>query len=213
MIDFYTAATPNGRKIAIMLEEAQLDYEVHRIDLEKGGQLDPAFLKISPNNKIPAIVDRHGQGGPLSVFESGAILIYLAEKSGLLLPTEPSARSVCLQWLFWQVSGLGPMVGQFNWYRQKTGAAFDQPRARFADEGARLFGVMDRRLAEADFLGGAYSIADIAAYPWSIYGRRHVEAAKGVHFGNIERWEKAMELRPAVGRGMAVGSSRQPAAT
>jgi len=209
MIDFYTAATPNGRKIAIMLEEARLDYEVRRVDLEKGGQLDPAFLQISPNNKIPAIVDRDAPGGPLPIFESGAILIYLAEKSGVLLPGDPRARSVCLQWLFWQVSGLGPMVGQFNWYRVKEGPEFDQPRARFADEGARLFGVMDQRLSEAAYLGGACSIADIAAYPWAIYGRRHIEAAKGVRFGNIERWEKAMELRPAVGRGMAVGAARR----
>jgi GST-like protein len=209
MIDFYTAATPNGRKIAIMLEEARLDYEVHRVDLAKGEQFDPAFLQISPNNRIPAILDRDAPGGPLAIFESGAILIYLAEKSGMLLPTDPRARSVCLQWLFWQVSGLGPMVGQFNWYRVKERPEFDQPKARFADEGARLFGVMDRRLAEAEYLGGACSIADIAAYPWAIYGRRHIEAAKGARFANIERWEKAMELRPAVGRGMAVGSAQR----
>jgi len=209
MIDFYTAATPNGRKVAIMLEEARLDYEVHRVDLAKGEQSDPAFVQISPNSKIPAIVDRDAPGGPFSIFESGAILIYLAETSGALLPADPRARSVCLQWLFWQTGGLGPMVGQFNWYRAMKGPEFDQPRARFADEGARLFAVMDRHLSQAEFLGGACSIADIAAYPWAVYGRRHIEAAKGARFGNIERWEKAMELRPAVGRGMAVGSAQR----
>jgi len=207
MIDFYTAATPNGRKIAVMLEESRLDYEVHRVDLDRQQQFDPAFLKISPNNKIPAIVDRDAAGGPLSIFESGAILIYLADKAGMFLPPDARERSACLQWLFWQVSGLGPMVGQFNWYRVKEGPEFEQPKARFADEGARLFGVMDRRLAEAEFLGGPYSIADMATYPWAIYGRRHVEAARGVHFAHIERWERTMALRPAVGRGMAVGSA------
>jgi GST-like protein len=213
MIDFYTAATPNGRTIAIMLEEARLDYAVHLVDLTRGGQFDAAFAQISPNNTIPAIVDRSAPGGPLSMFESGAILVYLAGVSGVMLPADARARSVCLQWLFWQVSGLGPMLGQFNWYRIKDGPGFDQLRARFAEEGARLLAVMDRRLAEREFLGGACSIADIAAYPWAIDARQFIEAATGARFAHIGRWEKAMEMRPAVGRGMAVGASMQPAPT
>jgi GST-like protein len=205
MIDFYTWATPNGRKISIMLEEARLDYAVKPINIETGEQHSPEFVRISPNAKIPAIVDHDAPGGPMTVFESGAILMHLAEKAGAFLPAEPRQRSECLQWLFWQVGGLGPMVGQFNWYRRQTGPEFAQPFARFTEEAVRLFKVLDARLGEAEYAaGGAYTIADMAIYPWSIYGRRRTETASGLAFPNIERWERKLALRPALARGMAV---------
>lgn len=204
MIDFYTWATPNGRKIAIMLEETRLDYEIHRINIDAGEQFGEAFRRISPNSKIPAIVDRNADGGPLAVFESGAILTYLAERSGQFLPATPRGRSEVLQWLFWQVSGMGPTLGQFHWFNRRKGPEYDAGRTRFTEEAARLFAVLDGRLGEAEFLADAYSIADMAAYPWSIYQRRHVEAASGASYSHVARWEAAMALRPAVGRGMAV---------
>jgi GSH-dependent disulfide-bond oxidoreductase len=199
MIDFYTWATPNGRKIGIMLEEARLDYVAKPINLEMGEQYSAAFLKVSPNNKIPAIVDHDVPGG-LAVFESGAILIYLAEKTGQFLPKAEPERSRCLQWLFWQVSGLGPMVGQFNNFRHEPEG--DKARERFTEEALRLFAILDKQLGESEFLAGPYTIADMATYPWTVAYRHRVEKALNREFKNIDRWEKAVAMRPAVGRGM-----------
>jgi GST-like protein len=204
MIDFYTWTTPNGRKIAIMLEETRLDYVARPINLGKGEQFEPDFVRISPSSKIPAIVDHDAPGGPLAVFESGAILTYLAEKAGAFLPTEPRQRSAALQWLFWQVGGFGPMLGQYAHFRVHNDDADSYARKRYTDEAARLFGVLDARLAEAEFAAGAYTIADMAIYPWSAPTRPHIEAASGMAFTNVARWEKQMSERPAVGRGMGV---------
>jgi GST-like protein len=203
MIDFYTWTTPNGRKVAIMLEEALLDYRAHPVDISKGQQFEPAFLKVSPNNKIPAIVDHDVPGGPVSVFESGAILVHLAEKAGRFLPAG-AARATTLQWLFWQVGGFGPMLGQFYHFARRTDDGDAYARTRFSDEAERLYGVLDRRLAEAEFVAGDYSIADMAIYPWSAAMRRSVERATGESFAHVARWEEEVGRRPAVGRGMGV---------
>ncbi|MDZ4760899.1 MAG: glutathione binding-like protein [Alphaproteobacteria bacterium] len=204
MIDFHTWTTPNGRKIAIMLEEAHLDYIAHPVNISRGEQFSADFVKLSPNSKIPAIVDRDGPGGALAVFESGAILIYLAEKTGLFLPTDTAGRSLTLQWLFWQVGGFGPMLGQFGHFRVRNEDGDAYARTRYTEEAARLFGVLDRRLSESEFVGGAYSIADMAIYPWSAPVRARVAEAAGKQFPNVERWEKTIAERPAVGRGMGV---------
>jgi GST-like protein len=202
MIDFYTWTTPNGRKIGIMLEEARLDYAAHPVNVSKGEQFAAEFLKINPNAKIPAIVDRDAADGPLAVFESGAILVYLAEKSGMFLPTDAAGRAATLQWLFWQVSGFGPMLGQYAHFRLRNEASDAYAKTRYTDEAARLFGVLDARLAESEFVAGAYSIADMAIYPWSLPVRERVAEASGLSFPHVERWERAVGLRPAVGRGM-----------
>jgi GST-like protein len=204
MIDFYTWTTPNGRKIAIMLEEARLDYVARPVNLAKGEQFGPDFVKISPSSKIPAIIDHDAPGGPLAVFESGAILTYLADKTGQFLPTDPAQRSVALQWLFWQVGGFGPMLGQYGHFSVRNDTADAYARQRYTDEAARLFGVLDSRLAEAPFAAGAYSIADMAIYPWSAPTRPRIEAATSMAFANVARWEKQVSERPAVGRGMGV---------
>jgi GSH-dependent disulfide-bond oxidoreductase len=202
MIQLYTAGTPNGKKISIYLEEAALPYKVHRVDLGKQDQFKPDFLAISPNNKIPAIIDQDGPGGAaLPVFESGAILIYLGEKTGKLLPQEPRARSQAVQWLMFQMGGIGPMFGQ-NYHFQKA-APEKLPYAitRYVDETRRLFGVMDRRLAEAPYLAGDYSVADIAAFPW-VTGDWH--GVSRAEFPNLSRWHDAIAARPAVQRGMQI---------
>ena len=204
MIDFYTWATPNGRKIAIMLEETRLDYVARPVNITRGEQFETAFVKISPSSKIPAIVDQDAQGGPLAVFESGAILTYLAEKTGAFLPTDPAQRSAALQWLFWQVGGFGPMLGQYAHFRVRNEAEDAYVRKRYTDEAARLFGVLDARLAEVEFAAGAYSIADMAIYPWSAPTRPRIEQATGKAFPHVARWERQMSERPAVGRGMGV---------
>ncbi len=202
MIQLYTAGTPNGKKISIYLEEAALPYKVHRVDLGKQDQFKPEFLAISPNNKIPAIVDQDGPGGAaLPVFESGAILIYLGEKTGKLLPQDPRARSQAVQWLMFQMGGIGPMFGQ-NYHFQKA-APEKLPYAitRYVDETRRLFGVMDRRLVEAPYLAGDYSVADIAAFPW-VTGDWH--GVSRAEFPNLSRWHDAIAARPAVQRGMQI---------
>jgi GSH-dependent disulfide-bond oxidoreductase len=201
MIELHTAGTPNGKKVSIFLEEAGLPYRVNKIDLG-GGQFAPAFLAISPNNKIPAIVDTNGPGGEkLSLFESGAILIYLAEKTGRFLSNDPATRASTIQWLMWQMGGLGPMMGQ-NYHFQKA-APEKIPYAieRYIKETDRLFGVMDRRLAGAQYLAGDYSIADMAAYPWAAGDWHGVDTAK---YPNFTRWRDAIGARPAVIKGMAV---------
>lgn len=203
MIDLYTWTTPNGRKASIMLEEVGLPYTVHPINIGKGDQHTPDFLRINPNNKIPAVVDHDGPGGrPLTVFESGAVLIYLAEKTGRLLPKDGAERTAALQWLMFQMGGVGPMFGQLGHFKMAAPEPNPYAEKRYTDESLRLLGVMDRHLNDAEYLAGAYSIADIATYPWILSGRRlGLDLAP---FGNVSRWVEAVGERPAVAKGMAV---------
>ena len=203
MFDLFTWATPNGRKVSIMLEECGLAYAVHPINISKNEQFAPAFLKISPNNKIPALVDSDGPGGkPFSVFESGAILWYLAEKTGRFLPSDPAGRSVTLQWLMFQMGGLGPMLGQAHHFRRFAPEQIPYAIKRYTDETARLYGVVDKRLADVPYLAGDYSIADMASYPW--IARHEWQGQKLEDFPNLKRWYDAVSARPAVQKGMAV---------
>ena len=204
MIELYTWPTPNGHKIHIMLEETGLAYNVHPIDISVGDQFDPEFLKISPNNRMPAIVDTDGPDGePISIFESGAILIYLAEKTGRFLPEAPRARYATLQWLMWQMGGLGPMLGQAHHFRTYAPEQIPYAVERYTNEARRLYGVADRRLGETRFLAGDdYTIADIASFPWT---RSHER--QGVDFAdypNVKRWFDEIAARPAVQRGVQV---------
>lgn len=203
MIDLYTWTTPNGRKISVMLEEVGLPYEVHPVNLSQGDQLKPEYLAINPNNKIPAIVDRAGPGGkPYALFESGAILMYLAEKAGKLIPTETRARYEVIQWLMFQMGGVGPMFGQAHNFFRYDPQQDSYGVERFKKEVARLYGVMNKRLGEGKFLAGDYSIADIATYPW--VSRYEMHRTKLEDFPNVKRWFDTISARPAVQRGMAV---------
>jgi GST-like protein len=208
MITLYTAATPNGRKVSIILEELGLDYAVKRIDLSKDEQFTPEFLAVSPNNKIPAIVDEDAPGGPLAIFESGAILVYLAEKTGKLLPSSGPARYKTLEWTFWQVGGLGPMLGQLGFFMMRSKDKPPEAIERFTTESARLFQVMETQLGKSAYLAGEdYSIADIAAYGWTAGAAPLLKQGAPAAYGekpNIERWLKAIAERPAVVKGMAV---------
>ena len=202
MIDLYTWATPNGRKVSIYLEEAGLPYKVHPVDIGKDDQFKAPFLAISPNNKIPAIVDPDGPGGkPLSLFESGAILFYLAEKTGRFLSKDPGTRYRTMQWLMFQMGGVGPMFGQNHHFRQ---ANVDDPYGlqRYAKETERLYGVMDRHLAGSEYFAGEYSIADMAIYPWVARHPRH--KTNLADFPNVLRWYEQVGARAAVQKGMAV---------
>ena len=203
MIDLYTWGTPNGRKVSIMLEEVGLPYAVHAINIGKNDQFTPEFVAINPNSKIPAIVDRDGPDGqPLSVFESGAILIYLAEKTGKLMPSAVRPRSVVLQWLMFQMGGVGPMFGQNHHFRRFAPEKIAYGIERYGKETERLYGVMDKRLGEVAHLAGEYSIADIATYPWvSRHDYQEIDLAK---FPNVKRWYDALSARPAVQAGMKV---------
>lgn len=208
MIELYTWTTPNGRKASIMLEEAGLPFEVHPVNIGRQEQFDPAFLKISPNNKIPAIVDPEAPGGPLSVFESGAILIYLAEKTGRLLASSGPQRYKALEWVSWQLGGIGPFFGQLGFFAirstEKSALAID----RFTEECGRLVNVMERRLAESAYLAGDdYSIADIICYPWMFSGTTFLKPVLGPVIEaapSVNRWLTAVGAREAVKRGMAV---------
>ncbi len=209
MIDLHTWKTPNGRKVSIMLEEIGLPYEVHPIDLSRKAQFEPDFLAISPNNKIPAIVDRDGpEGGPVTIFESGAILTYLAEKTGRLLPTSGTARYEVLEWLHWQIGGLGPMLGQFAFFGVMSKDKVPPAIERFGTEAGRLLGVAERRLAASAFLGGPeYSIADIAAYPWLLGASTMMREALGERLSGkpaLQEWMARVGERPAVLAGMKV---------
>lgn len=205
MIHLYMWKTSNGRKASIMLEELGVPYEVHPINIGAGDQFDPEFLKISPNNRIPAIVDPDGPGGePLRLFESGAILIYLAEKyKSPLLPTDPRARIIVIQWLMWQMGGVGPMFGQTHHFNRAVKEDVPYAKKRYSDETRRLYGVMDRRLGESAYLGGAdYTIADIATYPWTVrYEWQNVDLAE---FPNVKRWFDEISARPAVQIGLEI---------
>lgn len=203
MIDLYTWITPNGRKISIMLEEVGLPYEVHPINLQEGEQFAPDFLAISPNNRIPAIIDREGPGGkPYSLFESGAILMYISEKVGKLVPTEMHKRYEVIQWLMFQMGGVGPMFGQAHHFIHSAPEKVQYGIDRYSKETRRLYAVMNKRLDGNEYLAGEYSIADIATYPWVARYVRH--QVKLEEFPNVKRWFDAISARPAVQRGMAV---------
>lgn len=200
MIDLYAWPTPNAYKVSIMLEETGLPYRVVPVNLGAGEQFAPDFLKISPNNRMPAIVDDDVVGGPLSVFESGAILMYLAEKTGQFWPLEPHARYKTAEWVMWQMGGLGPMLGQAGHFRRAAPEKIPYAIERYTNEGKRLFRVLDKQLEGKDYITGTYSIADMMSYPWSL-------AAAWLEipmedFGNVARWQAIMAARPAVGRGM-----------
>jgi len=200
VIDLYTAPTPNGRKVSIALEELEAAYEVHAVDLKAGAQKSAAFIAINPNGRIPAIVDRDADN--FAVFESGAILIYLAEKYGRLLPTSPKGRSTVIQWLMWQMGGLGPMHGQANVFNRYFPEKIPAVIKRYQDETMRLFGVMDRRLAQEEFLAVEFSIADIACWPWVM---QHDWAGLDISgLPHLQRWLATIGKRPAVIRGAAV---------
>jgi GST-like protein len=203
VIDLYTDTTPNGYKISIMLEEVGLPYAAHHVDIGKGDQFKPEFLAISPNNKIPAIIDRDGPGGkPYAMMESGAILVYLAEKTGKLLPQETRARFDVLQWLFFQMAHIGPMLGQAHHFRLYAPEQIPYAVNRYTNEAKRLYGVLDKRLADRGYLAGEYSIADIAVWPWLRRpDRQGVEIAD---HPNVKRWFDAIAARPAVERGLKV---------
>jgi GST-like protein len=202
MIDLYTAATPNGQKIHIMLEEVGLPYRVIWVRLGKGEQFAPAFLELSPNNKIPAIVDHDGPDKePVSVFESGAILLYLAEKTGRFLPSAPRARLEVLQWLFWQMGGFGPLLGQAHHFNAYAPERIRYAMDRYTNEAGRLYHVLDKRLAGRDYVAGDYSIADMAIFPWC---RLHERQGQRVEdFPNVARWFDRVAARPAVAKDMA----------
>jgi len=209
MIDFHTWNTPNGRKISVALEEMALPYRVHTVDISKGQQFEPAFLAISPNNRIPAIVDPEGPGGqPISVFESGAILLYLAEKTGRFLPKDARGRVEVLEWLMWQMGGFGPMPGQVHHFlMQPEGPARDYGFTRYHTETKRLYGVLEKRLAGREFVAtaGEPSIADFAILGWAWRHERHQVPFDDLP--NVGRWYAAMMARPATAKGLAVALS------
>jgi GST-like protein len=202
-IELYFWPTPNGRKISIMLEECGLPYQVKYVDITKGDQFEPAFLKISPNNRMPAIVDHGGPGGTVSVFESGAILQYLGRKAGKFYPVDERARVAVEEWLFWQVGGLGPMAGQCNHFRNYAREKIPYAIERYVNEVNRLYGVMNNRLADRPYLAGAYSIADMASYPWAVLWKDQGQDI--AQFPHLEAWLERVGEREAVQRGMAVG--------
>ncbi len=203
MIDVYFWPTGNGKKITIMLEECGLEYHVIPVNINKGDQQTPEYVAINPNSKMPAIVDRGARGGALAIFESGAILQYLAEKTGKLLPAETAGRFRVLQWVYWQVGGLGPMAGQAHHFLRYAPQKIDYAMHRFRTEVARLYKVMDRQLATHPYLAGDYSIADIAAWPWVV---RHDWQEQDLNdFPNVKRWFETVGARPAVIRGADVG--------
>ena len=203
-IELYTWGTPNGRKISIMLEELGLDYNSHLIDILKGEQFAPDFLEISPNNKIPALVDPHGPDGqPISLFESGAILYYLAEKTGKFLPVTPRDRYIVMQWLMWQMGSFGPMLGQAHHFRKFAPDHIDYAYDRYSNEAKRLYGVLDKRLGTSPYLAGKnYTIADIATYPWA--ARYEWQGIDWNDYPNAKRWYDELSERPAVIAGMNV---------
>jgi GSH-dependent disulfide-bond oxidoreductase len=199
VIDLYTWTTPNGRKVSIALEELELPYEVHAININNEEQFAPEFLKISPNNRIPAIVDRDNG---LSLMESGAILIYLADKTGKLLPKNGDARYRVIEWLMWQMGGLGPMLGQTHHFVKYNPGKAPYAEQRYFNEAKRLYGVLDRRLEGRDFVAGDYSIADIAIWPW--VSRFQWQTIDLRQFPNVTRWYESIAKRPAVQRGYQV---------
>ncbi|MFJ2337746.1 glutathione binding-like protein [Pseudomonas protegens] len=212
MIDLYYWTTPNGHKISLFLEEAGLPYTLYPVNIGLGEQFKPEFLKIAPNNRIPAIVDHQPTDGgqPLSLFESGAILLYLAEKTGQFLPQDLRGRQEALQWLFWQMGGLGPMAGQNHHFSQFAPEKIPYAIKRYVDETARLYGVLDRRLADRKFVAGSdYSIADMAIYPWIASYKK--QSQKLEDFPNLQRWFNSIQARPATERAYALVEQVNPA--
>jgi GST-like protein len=205
MIDLYTWGTPNGRKVSILLEELGLPYTVHTVNIGKDEQFAPDFLAISPNNKIPAIVD-HDTG--VKQFESGAIMVYLAEKTGKFLPTDMAARADVMQWLMWQMGGFGPMLGQAHYFLRNNRGLSEPAEQRFAKEAQRLYGVLDRQLDGRDYVAGDYSIADMAIFPWA--ARHDWHEVDLTQFPNVLRWYRALADRPAVQRGYQVPTEVGP---
>ncbi len=207
MIDFYFWTTPNGYKVLSFLEETGIPYRIVPVNISKGEQFDPEFLRISPNNKMPAIVDNSPSepGAPISLFESGAILLYLAEKAGRFLPIDVTGRVEVLQWLFWQMGGLGPMLGQNLHFGQYAPENIPYAIDRYVNETRRLFKVLDKRLTGREFIAGDYSIADMASYPW-VFKHPYLQL-RLEDFPNLERWFKTIEQRPAVARAYEIGAS------
>ena len=203
MIDFYYWPTPNGWKVGIMLEECGLDYNTVAVNIGRGDQFKPEFLAISPNNKMPAIVDHDGPDGPISVYESGAILLYLAEKAGRFAPTATLARYQMLQWLFWQVGNLGPMAGQLSHFVNYAPEPMDYPLTRYRNEYNRLLGVIDRQLGDSGYMLGEYSIVDMASWPWIRPYRRFEQPLE--EFPNVKGWHERMKASPAVRRACDLG--------
>ena len=213
MLDLYYWTTPNGHKITIFLEETGLKYTIKPINIGKGEQFAPEFLKISPNNRIPAIIDNQPADGgpPISVFESGAILEYLADKTGKFLPRDARRRAEVMQWLFWQMGGLGPMLGQAHHFRGYSAEKLTYAIERYTKEAERLYGVLDERLAGREYITGEYSIADMACYPWIVPHERQGQNLDD--FANIKRWYQTMENRPAVKKAYALAREINPSTT
>ena len=213
MIDVYFWTTPNGYKVLIFLEETGTPYSIQPVNISEGKQFEPAFLKISPNNRIPAIVDHAPADGgePLSIFESGAILQYLAEKSDRFLPSDVRGRFDTMQWLFWQMAGLGPMLGQNHHFVQYAPEKLPYAIDRYVSETARLYGVLDGQLADRPFVAGDYSIADMACYPWIVPHERQGQNLDD--FPNVKRWFEAIAARPAVVRAYEKGRAVNVAPT
>jgi len=205
-LQLYSLATPNGQKIGIALEEMGLKYEAHTIDIRRNQQFEPSFLAINPNNKIPALVDLEAPGGPLNIIESGAILIYLAEKSGKFLPSDVRKRSLTMQWLMWQMGGFGPMLGQMGHFHRYCKDDIPYAKKRYLDEAKRLFGVLDKQLEGKDYvIGDEYTIADMAIYPWVRCVERGYKMKDQVGtYDNIERWSETLLKREAFLRGLEV---------
>ncbi|MDI1259354.1 glutathione binding-like protein [Aquabacterium sp.] len=212
MIDLYYWTTPNGHKITLFLEEAQVPYRIKPVHIGKGEQFAPDFLRIAPNNRIPAIVDHAPTDGgePLPLFESGAILLYLADKTGQFMAPDLRGRNDTLQWLFWQMGGLGPMAGQNHHFSQYAPEKLPYAIERYVKETARLYAVMDKRLADREFLAGEYSIADMASYPWVVPHERQQQDLN--NFPNVKRWFEAIKARPATVRAYARAEEVNPAA-
>ena len=205
MIDLYFWPTPNGYKISIALEEMSLPYRLVPINIGKGDQFDPAFLAFSPNNRMPAIIDHDAQGGEQAMFESGAILLYLAEKTGSFIPQDAKARYAVIQWLMWQMGGLGPMLGQAHHFNYYAPEKIDYAMQRYSNEANRLYGVMEGQLAKNKWLGGEdYSIADMASFPWTrSFKRQGVDIEDYPH---VKAWQEKMLARPAVQKGLEAGA-------
>ena len=215
MIDLYYWTTPNGHKITMFLEETGLEYRIVPVNIAKGEQFDPQFLAVAPNNRIPAIVDHAppGGGAPISLFESGAILLYLAEKTGRLLPHDVRGRADVTQWLFWQVAGLGPMAGQNHHFASYAPEKIPYAIERYVRETNRLYGVLNKRLADRSFIAGDYSIADIACYPWTVSHARQSQRLED--FPHLQRWFQVIRERPATVHAYekAKGVNTQPTVT
>lgn len=208
MIDLYSWLTPNGDKVHVMLEETRLAYQAHPVNISEGEQFKPKFLKISPNNRIPAIVDRDGPGGkPYALFESGAILMYLAEKTGKFWPKRKAARYEVVQWVMFQMGNIGPMMGQAHHFRKYAPKKIRYGIDRYTKETRRLFGVVDKRLKTREYLAGPYSIADMACWPWVLpYGRLGYQIEE---FPHLQRWFEAIRARPAVERGFELAQEER----